>query len=128
MVAGQLAATRSGAAAAWLLLAGEDVVGRFNLNTIVRGVLHSGSLGYWVDAGHLRRGLATAGTEHVAVQARERGLHRLDAGTLVDNTASQGVLLGCGFVEYGLAPRYLFLGGRWRDHRLFQRILHDEPL
>lgn len=25
-----------------------------------------------------------------------------------------------------MAPRYLHIGGEWRDHRLFQRILHDD--
>ncbi|MFE3287995.1 alanine acetyltransferase, partial [Streptomyces sp. NPDC059233] len=29
---------------------------------------------------------------------------------------------------YGLAPGYLNINGVWRDHRLFQRLLHDEPL
>jgi hypothetical protein len=27
-----------------------------------------------------------------------------------------------------MAPRFLFIGGAWRDHNLYQRILHDDPL
>ena len=47
---------------------------------------------------------------------------------MVHNTASQAVLERCGFEEYGVARRFLFLGGAWQDHRLYQRILHDQSL
>lgn len=47
---------------------------------------------------------------------------------MVDNAASQRVLAKCGFEEFGLAPRYLHIDGEWRDHRLFQRVLHDGPV
>jgi len=124
----QLTAVRAGLMAAWLLTRGDDVVGRVNLNNIVLGVLRSASVGYWVDAGHLGRGLAVAAVEYACIQARERGLHRVDAGTLLHNTASQRVLVRAGFEEYGLAPNFLFIAGKWQDHRLYQRLLHDDPL
>jgi [ribosomal protein S5]-alanine N-acetyltransferase len=127
-VSAQLAAVRAGMLGAWVLLHGDDVVGRVNLNNIVQGVLRSGSLGYWVDGDHLGRGLASAGVEHVCEQALGRGLHRVEAGTLLDNHASQRVLERCGFEQYGVARRFLFIAGAWRDHRLYQRILHDRPL
>ena len=44
------------------------------------------------------------------------------------NTASQRVLERTGFAYYGTAERFLFIDGRWQDHRLYQRILHDDPL
>jgi ribosomal-protein-alanine N-acetyltransferase len=127
-VAGHLAAARAGLVAGWVLTHGDDVVGRINLNNIVMGVLRSASVGYWVDQDHLGRGLATAAVQHAATQARERGLHRLEGGTLLHNVASQRVLLGCGFELYGIAPKFLFIAGAWQDHRLYQRILHDQPL
>jgi len=127
-VSAQLAAVRAGMLGAWVLLHGDDVVGRVNLNNIVQGVLRSGSLGYWVDGDHLGRGLASAGVEHVCEQALGRGLHRVEAGTLLNNHASQRVLERCGFEQYGVARRFLFIAGAWRDHRLYQRILHDRPL
>jgi ribosomal-protein-alanine N-acetyltransferase len=49
------------------------------------------------------------------------GLHRLEAGTLVDNPASQRVLEKNGFELVGLARNYLHIGGEWRDHLLYQR-------
>ena len=60
----------------------------------------------------------------LAVEAafQEHGLHRLEAGTLLDNAGSQTVLRRNGFQEIGIAPRYLFIAGDWRDHLLFQRL------
>lgn len=127
MVARQLSLVRGRLLAAWVVTHGEQVVGRVNLNNIVRGVLCSGQLGYWVDHEHLRRGLAAEAVEHACRHGRALGLHRVEAGTMVRNVASQAVLLRCGFERYGMAPRFLFLAGAWQDHYLYQRILHDDP-
>jgi len=127
-VADHLGRTAAGQMALWVVEHGDEVVGRIALNNIVHGVFNSGQLGYWVDAGHLRRGLATGLVTHACEQALELGLHRVEAGTMLANEASQRVLLGCGFVRYGLAEEMLFLAGAWQDHLLFQRILHDRPL
>jgi ribosomal-protein-alanine N-acetyltransferase len=107
---------------------GGEVVGRANIQNIIRGTMQGGTLGYWVDHGHLRRGLAKASVELLEEQALELGLHRLEAGTMVENLASQRVLEACGYEQYGLAPKLLFLNGAWRDHVLFQKLLHDRPL
>ena len=113
----------------YTLFAPDDtIVGRANLQNIIRGTMQGGTLGYWVDQGHLRRGLAKASVEFLEERALELGLHRLEAGTMVENVASQRVLEACGYEQYGLAPKLLFLNGAWRDHVLFQKLLHDLPL
>ena len=127
-IAAQLDQSRSGHLAAWLVVHDGQVVGRINLNNIVRGVLCSASVGYWVDASHLGRGVASGALEEVCVQALERGLHRLEAGTQLHNSASQRVLERSGFALFGVAPKLLFIAGAWQDHRLYQRVLHDRPL
>ncbi len=127
-LAGQLASIDRGLGAGWVIVRDGRVVGRVNLNNIVMGVLRSASVGYWVDVEHLGRGLATGAVELACVEARGLGLHRVEAGTLVHNSASQRVLERTGFAYYGTAERFLFIDGRWQDHRLYQRILHDEPL
>ncbi|WP_114561554.1 GNAT family N-acetyltransferase [Desertihabitans aurantiacus] len=111
----------------WLVLVEQTtVVGRVSLTGIVRRAFQSANLGYWTAATHTGRGLMTRAVDAAAAIARdELGLHRLQAGTLLHNTASQRVLRRCGFTEIGVAERYLRIGGRWQDHRLFQRILHD---
>ncbi|MEV3859332.1 GNAT family protein [Streptomyces sp. NPDC050095] len=124
----QRARTTEANSVTWLLWDGERVIGRLMLTGIVLGPLCSASLGYWVDAAYRGRGLVPAAVEEIVRVCRdELGLHRVEAGTLTDNKASQRVLAKCGFVEYGKAPRYLHIDGAWRDHVLFQRILHDDP-
>ncbi|MBZ5740275.1 GNAT family N-acetyltransferase [Nocardioides mangrovi] len=103
------------------------IVGQVALDNVVRGVLQSGTVGYWLDHEHLGRGLATGMVRHVEQYARGIGMHRLEAGTMLHNTASQAVLRRAGFQQYGVAERFLFIGGRWVDHVLFQLILHDDP-
>lgn len=97
------------------------VAGRITLNEIVRGPFQSCSLGYWVAADHNGRGLATAAVRHiVAVAFDELRLHRIQAGTLLHNPASQRVLARNGFSRIGVAPAYLKIAGQWQDHVLFQ--------
>lgn len=128
-LAGLLADREAGHAMPWVLADAEDqVIGGFTLNAIVLGPFRSATIGYWVDVGHVGRGLATAAVRQICALARdELRLHRIEAATLLDNTASQRVLAKCGFERIGLAPRYLHIDGEWRDHRLFQRVLHDGP-
>ncbi|OUE23112.1 GNAT family N-acetyltransferase [Clavibacter michiganensis] len=102
------------------------VAGRINLNTIVRGAAQSCSVGYWLAADRTGRGLATqAVRQTVDLAFGDLGLHRVEAGTLLHNAASQAVLARAGFTRYGLAPRYLRIAGEWQDHALFQRLADD---
>lgn len=99
------------------------LAGRITLNTVVRGAFQSASIGYWVSRDRWGRGLATAAVATVVEHAFDRwGLHRVEAGTLETNAASQRVLHKNGFEPYGSAPQYLRIAGRWQDHVLFQRI------
>ncbi|MEU2248835.1 GNAT family protein [Streptomyces sp. NPDC019224] len=129
-LAALLADREAGRVMPWVLSDAEDrVVGGFNLNAIALGPFRSASLGYWVDVEYAGRGLATAAVRRICELARDGlRLHRIEAGTVLHNTASQRVLAKCGFEEFGMAPRYLHIDGEWRDHRLFQRILHDGPV
>jgi ribosomal-protein-alanine N-acetyltransferase len=52
----------------------------------------------------------------------ELGLHRLEANVRPENLRSLRSLESLGFGRTGLAPRYLFIDGAWRDHVQFQRI------
>ncbi|MFK0099414.1 GNAT family N-acetyltransferase [Streptomyces sp. NPDC091040] len=128
-LAGLLEERAAGRVMPWVLSDAEDrVAGGFNLSAIVLGSFHSAVLGYWVDVEYAGRGLATAAVRRICELARdELRLHRIEAGTVLHNTASQRVLAKCGFEEFAVAPRYMHIDGEWRDHRLFQRILHDDP-
>jgi [ribosomal protein S5]-alanine N-acetyltransferase len=103
-------------------------VGAINLSNVVRGAFQSANVGYWVAREHNGRGVATRALALVCRRAFEDiGLHRIEAGTLVDNYASQRVILKNGFTQIGLAPRYLQIAGVWSDHILFQKTAEDPP-
>jgi [ribosomal protein S5]-alanine N-acetyltransferase len=107
---------------AFAILWDEQIAGTVTISNIVYGPLQSANLGYWVAQPLNGRGLATKAVGEVAELAFGRlALHRLEAGTLVDNLASQRVLEKNGFERIGLARRYLQIAGEWRDHLLFQR-------
>jgi ribosomal-protein-alanine N-acetyltransferase len=99
------------------------IVGAINVSDVIRGPLQVANVGYWVAQEWNGRGLATqAVADVVAFAFGEAGLHRLEAGTLPDNVASQRVLEKNGFEQYGFARRLLLIAGEWRDHVLFERL------
>jgi len=105
------------------ILDGDRIAGTVALSNIVRGPLQSANLGYWVAERANGKGLATKAVgELVPIAFGELGLHRLEAGTLVDNLGSRRVLEKNGFEEIGVARGYLRIGGAWRDHILFQLL------
>lgn len=105
------------------ILDGDRIAGTVALSNVVRGPHESANLGYWVAERLNGRGLATkAVAEVIPVAFGELELHRLEAGTLVDNLASRRVLEKNGFEEIGIARGYLHIGGEWRDHMLFQLL------
>jgi len=89
----------------------------YNLSNIVRGLFQSGYLGYYAFAGYERRGYMTQGLEAVVRHAfKTLKLHRLEANIQPGNVASIALVRACGFEKEGYSPRYLKIGGRWRDH------------
>ena len=103
-----------------VILDNGQIVGRITINGITRGAFQSASIGYWVSQQHNGRGLATAAVaDSMTIAFGELGLHRLQAETLLHNTASQRVLTRNGFRPFGIAPAYLKIAGKWQDHVLF---------
>ena len=99
------------------------VVGRVTLSNIVRGPFQSCNVGYWVDAAHNGRGLATTAVREIVDLAfRRLGLHRVEAAMLPLNTGSQRVLERNGFIRFGTAPAYLKIAGSWQEHVLYQAV------
>jgi len=93
------------------------IVGVVNLSNVVRGLLQSGYLGYYAFAGYERQGYMASGLSVVVRHAFNKlKLHRLEANIQPGNTASIALAASCGFTLEGYSPRYLKIGGRWRDH------------
>jgi ribosomal-protein-alanine N-acetyltransferase len=100
-----------------------SIVGTLNINSIIRGAFQSASIGYWVSRDVNGQGFASAAVAAAKrIASDQLHLHRLQAETLVDNEASQRVLIKNGFVRYGRATDYLKIAGQWQEHLLFQVI------
>ena len=108
------------------ILDGETIAGTITLSNITRGPLQSAVVGYWVDQARNGRGLASAAVAAVVEYAfGELELHRVEAGTRLDNVRSQRVLERNGFTRIGVARKHLLVGGAWRDMILFERLADD---
>ena len=93
------------------------VAGYIEITNIVRGPLQSGYLGYYMFKGFERRGYMNWALGTIIQRAwKELKLHRLEANIQPGNTASIELVKSLGFDKEGYSPRYLKLGGRWRDH------------
>jgi [ribosomal protein S5]-alanine N-acetyltransferase len=94
-----------------------DLAGVVNISEIVRGAFFSGYLGYYAFEPHAEHGYMRSGLEAVMrVAFRRYGLHRLEANIQPDNGRSIALIRSLGFAREGYSPRYLKIGGRWRDH------------
>jgi ribosomal-protein-alanine N-acetyltransferase len=95
----------------------EQIAGVINLTNVIMGAFRSGYLGYYAFIGHEQRGYMRDGLKAVTAHAfRTLKLHRLEANIQPDNRASLALARTCGFRREGYSPRYLKIGGRWRDH------------
>jgi [ribosomal protein S5]-alanine N-acetyltransferase len=118
----------AGTAFRFLILEGGELAGEVSLTNVVRRSFQSANVGYWVAGERCGRGVATSALAAVCAFAfGELELHRLEAGTLVHNVASQIVLDRNGFVAFGVAPNYVRIAGEWCDHVLFQRTSEQRP-
>jgi ribosomal-protein-alanine N-acetyltransferase len=109
------------------VLAGDgDLVGIFTVSQIVRGYFQSAYLGYYANARHAGKGLMSEAMALVLDHAfGPLSLHRLEANIQPGNGPSIALARGAGFRLEGYSPRYLLIGGRWRDHERYA-ITADE--
>jgi ribosomal-protein-alanine N-acetyltransferase len=109
-------------------VASGGVVGVFNITQIVQGSFQSAYLGYYGMAAHARRGLMTEAMRLTIGHAFDAlGLHRLEANIQPGNLASIALARRTGFKLEGFSPRYLKIGGQWRDHERWAILADAEP-
>ena len=92
-------------------------IGNLAFNNIVRGAFQSCHLGYQLDQREINQGFMTEALQcAIAFAFDEMRLHRIEANVMPRNRRSSRVLAKLGFVEEGLARRYLKINGVWEDH------------
>jgi [ribosomal protein S5]-alanine N-acetyltransferase len=118
----------NGEAYPFLIFRDNDVlVGGITLGQIKRGVVQSGTLGYWVGAPYARQGVMSAAVRAVIGYAfTTLRLHRIEASCLPHNEPSIRLLERAGFTREGYARAYLRINGVWQDHLLYG-LLETDP-
>ena len=107
-------------------LADGIIVGVFTLSQIVRGMFHSAYLGYYAERPYSGQGYMTEGMRLVLRHAfTDMKLHRVEANVQPENAASIALVKRSGFRLEGFSPRYLKVGGRWRDHQRWAILIDD---
>lgn len=104
----------------------DAVLGSVELSHIARGAFQSAYLGYHIGAPFARQGYMREALSLVLQYAfQQLRLHRLEANIQPGNVASLALVEGLGFHLEGYSPRYLKLGGRWRDHQRWAILAED---
>lgn len=104
----------------------DRIIGMLGLSNIVMRSFCSCYLSYSIDGGELCHGYATeAIRECIRIAFRDLSLHRLEANIMPRNTASLRVAEKLGFVNEGLAKKYLRINGIWEDH-IHMVLINDD--
>jgi ribosomal-protein-alanine N-acetyltransferase len=99
---------------------GGAIAGVFTISQIVRGAFQSAYLGYYANARYARQGIMREAMEQVLDHSfGPLALHRLEANIQPGNGPSIALARGAGFRLEGFSPRYLLIGGQWRDHERY---------
>jgi ribosomal-protein-alanine N-acetyltransferase len=103
-----------------------EITGVFTISQIVRGAFQSAYLGYYAHERHSGQGLMREALEQVLDHCfGPLGLHRIEANIQPGNAPSIALARGAHFRLEGFSPRYLLIGGQWRDHERYA-ITADE--
>lgn len=106
--------------------ASDGVVGVLNLSQIFRKGFENAYLGFYGMADFAGRGLMTEAVRLTVGHAfGELGLHRLEANIQPNNARSLALVRRVGFRKEGFSPRYLKVGGVWRDHERWALLSDD---
>jgi ribosomal-protein-alanine N-acetyltransferase len=104
----------------------DAIVGVANLSEIIRGAMDGAFVGYWAFDGFQGKGYMTEGLSLVFDRAFEGlGLHRLEVNIQPANTASIALAHRLGLTKEGFSPKYLKIGGEWRDHERWAIVEED---
>lgn len=103
-------------------------VGQLSVSSIFYGSLRGASLGYWVSQEYAGRGIApTAVAMAIDYCFSQLHLHRLEINIRPENQASLRVVEKLGLRDEGVRKNYLYIQGRWTDHRTFAITSPEVP-
>lgn len=122
------AEARSGRGLSLAIVVDEAIVGLVSASSIIEGALRSCAIGYWVGEEVAGRWIAPTAVAMLAdhlMDPNGLALHRIQIEIIPDNAPSLAVVRKLGLRDEGLRRAYLFIGGRWRDHRSFAVVAEE---
>jgi len=94
-----------------------QIAGYIEITNIVRGLLMSGYLGYYMFKGYEGKGYMKWALATIVKRAwKHLELHRLEANIQPGNISSIELVRTLGFLKEGYSPKYLKIRNVWRDH------------
>jgi [ribosomal protein S5]-alanine N-acetyltransferase len=104
----------------------DAIVGVMSIGNIVHGPFRSAALGYYAFEPFAGQGYMAEGLSLVLARAfEELALHRIEANIQPGNERSIVLASRAGFKLEGYSPRFLKIGGRWRDHERWAILAED---
>lgn len=108
---------QNGTAFTFGLFINQTFAGEVNLNSVQRGALMCGTIGYWIDQAHAGQAYIAEGVVVASRYAFENlGLHRLEICIVPRNENSRRVMEKLKIRHEGTALRFLEINGIWEDH------------
>lgn len=112
----------------FLICRAEDgaIVGVANLSQIHAGNFRNAYLDFYAFTPYASQGYITEGVGLVLRQAfTALSLHRIEANVQPGNARPRALVQRLGFRLEGFSPRYLKIGGRWRDHERWALLAEE---
>lgn len=102
------------------------IIGQIGVTNVIRGVLQSAFVGYWISREHINHGYATEALDRIlAFCFDDLRLHRVTLWIMPENAASIRVAEKLGLRYEGLAERALYLSDKWRDTRIYAVTIEE---
>lgn len=104
----------------------QKVIGFITFSGFERGPFQACRLGYKIHHENEGQGfMSEALKASVQFIFEEQNFHRIEASYITTNERSGRVLERLGFVKEGVAEKYLYINGEWRDHVLTSLTNHE---
>ena len=111
---------RSGRSFSFAIWHQRNLIGQISLGGVIYGAMRGGHIGYWIDKNYANKGFTTQAVMAVTDYSFSvLNLHRIEINVRPENAASKRVAEKAGYIFEGERPRYLHIGGTWRDHVVF---------
>ena len=108
---------QNGTAYTFGLFVNQNFAGEVNLNSVQRGALMTGTIGYWIDQAQAGQSYVAEGVVVMCRYAIEDlGLHRIEICIVPRNSNSRRVMEKLEIRDEGTALRFLEINGIWEDH------------